>query len=107
MGWLDVAAKAAVFVCDGTGGEMRKRVVCILYAAFVLFVAEVSPAWAQQATLSGTVQDTTGAVLPGASLKLTSKAQGTVRDILTNESGVYQFPFLPPGVYDLEITMPG
>lgn len=73
----------------------------------VLLMLLASPVWAQQAALSGTVQDATGAVLPGASLKLISKAQGTVREQLTNEAGAYAFTFLPPGVYDLEISMAG
>ena len=86
---------------------MKLRILCSLFIGICLGLAAASTAWAQQAALSGTVQDTTGAVLPGASVKLTSKAQGTVRDIITNEAGVYQFSFLPPGVYDLEISLPG
>ena len=83
---------------------MNSQVSRILFGMFLVLVA-VSPVWFQQAALSGTVQDTSGAVLPGASVKLTSKAQGTVREILTNEAGVYQFSFLPPGAYDLEIRI--
>ncbi len=64
-------------------------------------------AWAQDAALSGNIQDSSGAVLPGVQVKLTGKSQGTVRQRLTNEAGVYQFPFLPPGVYDLEIAFQG
>src|SRR5690242_18338559 len=75
--------------------------------ASLLLVLLCIPAMAQEAALSGSVQDATGAVLPGASVKLTSRAQGTVREQLTNEAGVYQFTFLPPGVYDLEIAMQG
>ncbi len=77
-----------------------------LYLASLLFVVSI-PVLAQEAALSGSVQDATGAVLPGASMKLTNKAQGTVREQLTNEAGVYQFTFLPPGSYDLEISMQG
>ena len=82
-----------------------KTIVCTLAIASLIFTA--SPAWAQQAALSGAVQDATGAVLPGVSLKLTNKAQGTVREQLTNEVGVYQFQFLPPGAYDLEVSIQG
>src|SRR5437660_2396205 len=74
--------------------------------AILLFA--VPCAWAQtDSALSGTVYDTTGAVLPGVSITLTNKAQGTVRNATTNEAGVYQFSFLPPGGYSLQASMPG
>ena len=60
-----------------------------------------------EASISGTVQDTSGAVLPNATVKLTSHEQGTVRTIQTNGAGVYQFSFLPPGTYDLEVSANG
>lgn len=82
---------------------MKSRILGLV----VLLVFLVLPAWAQDAAVSGSVQDTTGAVLPGASIKLTSKAQGIVRQQLTNEAGVYQFTFIPAGTYDLEISLPG
>jgi len=59
------------------------------------------------ASLSGTVLDTTGAIVPGATVKLTSHEQGTVRTSQSNEAGVYQFSFLPAGVYDIDVTVPG
>jgi hypothetical protein len=69
----------------------------------------VPTAWAQtsEANLSGTVSDTTGAVIPNAAVKLTSKDQGTVRSVQTNNAGVYQYSFLPPGAYVLEISSQG
>ncbi|MBI4472249.1 MAG: carboxypeptidase regulatory-like domain-containing protein [Acidobacteria bacterium] len=82
---------------------MRFQIVC--FAVVLMFSA--IPASAQDGAVSGTVQDATGAVLPGVSVKLTSKAQGTVRQQVTNEAGVYQFTFLPPGIYDLEVSLPG
>ena len=60
-----------------------------------------------EAALSGTVQDTSGAVLPQATVKLTSHEQGTVRNADTNQAGVYQFSFLPPGTYDLDVSAAG
>ena len=77
---------------------------------FMLPLLLLTPtAWAQtsEANLSGTVSDTTGAVIPNAAVKLTSKDQGTVRSVQTNNAGVYQYSFLPPGPYMLEITSQG
>ncbi|MBI4474907.1 MAG: TonB-dependent receptor [Acidobacteria bacterium] len=78
-------------------------------AIVVLFLLISSAgAYAQNnATLSGNVQDTTGAIIPGATIKLTSQAQGIVRTAQTNEAGLYQFSFLPAGIYDIEVSIEG
>ncbi|MBZ5606530.1 MAG: carboxypeptidase-like regulatory domain-containing protein, partial [Acidobacteriia bacterium] len=60
-----------------------------------------------EGAIGGTVQDSTGAVLPQATVKLTSREQGTVRSATTNQSGVYQFSFLPPGTYDFDVSSNG
>jgi hypothetical protein len=76
------------------------------YFAFIVLVGAL--AWGQNdATLSGTVADSTGAVIPQAAVKLTSREQGTVRTAETNQSGVYQFSFLLPGSYNIEISANG
>src|ERR1051326_2209373 len=79
--------------------SMRVRILCVL--VFVCFSA-ITLSAQNNASLSGTVQDTTGAIVPGATVKLTSHEQGTVRTYLSNEASVYQFSFLPAGVYDIE-----
>src|SRR5579871_5426913 len=64
--------------------------------------------WAQnEGAISGTVQDSSGAILPSCSVKLTNQEQGTIRNAQTNQSGVYQFQFLPPGTYDIEVSATG
>ncbi|HUA85556.1 MAG TPA: TonB-dependent receptor [Bryobacteraceae bacterium] len=60
-----------------------------------------------EGAISGTVHDSSGAVLPSATVKLTNHEQGTVRNAQTNAAGVYQFTFLPAGTYDLEISANG
>jgi hypothetical protein len=83
---------------------MRVRITCL----FVFLLWSTLAAYAQNnASLSGTVQDTSGAVIPGAEVTLTSQAQGTVRTIITNEAGVYQFSFLPAGLYDISVSLTG
>src|SRR6188474_2695782 len=74
----------------------------------ILLVMFVAPLWSQDsAAISGRVQDSTGAVLPGVNIKLTNKAQGIVREQVSNEAGVYQFTFLPTGAYDIEVSLQG
>jgi hypothetical protein len=58
-------------------------------------------------TLLGTVTDKTGAVVPGASVRTTSKATGLSRDAVTNEAGQYRFDLLPSGTYEVRVTLKG
>src|SRR5215470_9869862 len=67
-------------------------------------------AWAQAVSTSqinGTVQDASGAVLPGAEITATQTDTGAVRMTITNEAGVYVLPNLAVGPYRLEVSLPG
>jgi hypothetical protein len=59
------------------------------------------------ATLSGTVNDPAGALVPQAKVTLASPQSGTTRESVTNESGRYSFNQLPPGPYSLAVKMDG
>ena len=66
------------------------------------------PAEAQQsATLSGTVNDNSGAVIGGARIELTNEASGIVRNTVTNGSGFYTLAAIPPGSYKVTVTANG
>jgi len=52
-------------------------------------------------TLQGTVTDTTSATLPGVTVTIRNVDTGLVREVLTNERGFYNAPFLPIGRYRL------
>src|SRR5437879_13330505 len=75
-----------------------------------LAIFSVSPAMAQGVgAIGGTVMDTTGAVLPGATVTLSS-AQGTVgsnQEVTSDARGAYQFLRLVPGTYIVKAKMPG
>ncbi len=68
-----------------------------------------SGAFAQtfRGTLSGTVTDTSGAVLPQATLQLTDPATANVLTIHANGAGDFDFPELQVGKYQLSISVPG
>jgi hypothetical protein len=68
-----------------------------------------TPAAAQSstATLRGNVQDSTGGVLPGATVTLTNPATKSVQSGVTDERGQYLFAGLFPGGYDLKVEMSG
>src|SRR5215813_13456085 len=58
-------------------------------------------------TISGTVADASGAVVPGVTVTATNNATGVVTTVLSNDSGVYNFASLLPGTYKVSATLPG
>ena len=57
--------------------------------------------------ITGTVRDTSGAVIPDAKVAVTSESTGLSRVVVTQSDGVYQALQLPPGNYRLTITATG
>jgi hypothetical protein len=57
-------------------------------------------------SLSGTVTDKTGAVIPGAKVNIHSQGTGVSRSVTTDDSGRYIVPLLPVAVYGIEVTAP-
>ena len=85
----------------------RKWVLrCVLLCASLMMG---TIAWGQvsTATFYGTVQDSTGAVIPGATATLTHEATGTVVTREASDSGEFQFDFLRVGRYTLSIESAG
>ncbi|HEX7360922.1 MAG TPA: TonB-dependent receptor [Bryobacteraceae bacterium] len=64
-------------------------------------------AWAQQSSITGSVRDTTGAAIPGATVTLTNIQQGFTRTMKSNASGDYLFAGLPAGNYNVAVTARG
>ena len=59
------------------------------------------------ATLGGQVSDASGAAVPGAGIVLTNADTGVRREAITNAEGLYQFPLLQPGTYNLAVQKQG
>src|SRR5689334_7481757 len=72
-----------------------------------LVFCSVASSQSTNATLGGTVQDATGALIPGVAISATNTGTGIVTTVLTNESGAYQFASLQPGTYDLKAELTG
>src|SRR2546425_11286087 len=70
-------------------------------------LATTSFGQANNATLTGTVADSTGAVLPGVSITATNNGTGIVSTLLTNEAGAYTIQALLPGRYTVAAELPG
>src|SRR5258705_13457060 len=58
-------------------------------------------------TISGTVVDTTGRLIPNCSIVITNTATGITRNLTTNSDGFYTAPNLQAGSYELTFTAPG
>jgi hypothetical protein len=76
---------------------------------FVLVLVAAGSLWSQSLTGSilGTVRDPSGAVVPGAKVKLTNEGTGIVVDGTTNASGDYVFPNLAASTYVVQVEAPG
>src|SRR5437868_2026050 len=84
----------------------RDRVVITLLLAALLFTL---PALAQEqsGSLQGVVKDPSGAILPSVTVEVRSPSVVGVTTRITDESGVYRFPGLPSGTYELMAILPG
>ena len=75
---------------------------------FVLFLAAAPWLLAQStATVRGTVTDSSGAVVQGATVVVQSQGTGLERSMTTNSNGSYEFPALPVGTYRLQVRAKG
>src|SRR3974390_2945100 len=74
-------------------------------ACFLLFCGL---AWSQATSqISGTVRDSSGLAVPGATVKVTQTATGAVRTVTSAVDGGFVFPDLPIGPYLFEVTKDG
>jgi hypothetical protein len=58
-------------------------------------------------SITGTVSDASGAVVPGAKITLTNKTSGDIRRSTTNNDGYFSYSSVPVGQYDLLVSAPG
>src|SRR5882762_6943868 len=81
---------------------------CIFSCTLLALLCLPSAARAQDTgSITGTVRDSSGAVVPDAEVKLTSGAIGLTRPMTTNGDGDFLAAALPPGTYDLLVTAKG
>ena len=80
----------------------------MLLSAFFAVLSVPTVALAQEASVAGLVTDTTGSVLPGVTVEVTSPALiEKSRAAVTDGSGRYRITSLPPGQYVVRFTLPG
>jgi hypothetical protein len=77
--------------------------------ALFLVTALLACAWAQETTagLQGTVRDSSGALVPKATVEVSSSALIGVKKEQTDQAGYFHFINLPPGAYSITVTASG
>src|SRR5215468_9698533 len=84
---------------------MKRLIAAVSFLSLIVF----TNAFAQttNATLGGTVSDSTGALIPGVTVTATNTQTGLVNHAVTNEAGTYQFASLQNGRYNVRAELPG
>jgi iron complex outermembrane receptor protein len=87
---------------------MCLRIVTLLiFATFPDFLAAPALAQPQTGTISGTVRDATGAVVPGATVTITSQETGAARVVRSSSDGTFTVADLPAGPHTISAEFPG
>ncbi len=79
----------------------------VLSAALLLAPSTLLLAQTSTGTILGVVQDSSGAVVPGAKINIRQIETNVERRTLSNQLGYYELPFLPPGNYSVEAEQTG
>ncbi len=89
--------------------RLKLNVALSVFAILVVSIAGAGNAYAQVsgATLTGTVKDASGAVIPNAQVSVTNTATGVNRRIVTDTAGFYTMSNLLPGDYDVAVSATG
>jgi hypothetical protein len=84
---------------------MKTRAGMVVFACMVFAIGS----WAQtiSGTLSGTVRDPSGAVLPGVTIEVKNANTGATRSLITDERGYYTAANISPGDYEVTAGLPG
>src|SRR5215475_10875313 len=87
---------------------MRRSLGLGLSLAFALLLLSATKGSPQTSgEITGLVTDPSGAAVAGATVTVANKATGATRKVVTSSEGLYAFPSLLPGVYELKIEHQG
>ena len=90
----------------------KQRKIDAAFWLFVLLIIGVlgsgrSYAQVAGASITGTVKDSSGAIIPNAQVSITDIATGVNRTVTTDAAGLYSAPNLLPGTYEVRVTATG
>src|SRR5580765_1567151 len=110
---LNVFARGTFMLKTGEGESMLDRTAkqALSFVVFVVFAAlSCRPLLAQMSVtgaVSGTVMDASGAIVPGATVKLTSEATKQARETKSDNEGLFSFTAVPRDTYTLKLEHTG
>src|SRR5512140_2080811 len=84
-----------------------KRLIGFAVLSLLMWTSQLAMGQAVNGTLLGTVTDTTGAALANAKVTITETSRSLTHESVTNGSGNYTFPDLPPGAYTVTVESTG
>ncbi len=85
--------------------SLLSSLVAVLFCA--LFLAGYSSAQVSGGSITGTVTDPSGAVVPGAVVKIISRGTGITQTLTTTSTGLFNEPNVDPGTYDVTFDAKG
>jgi hypothetical protein len=85
--------------------RLRFRSLAVL--AIIALSASAALAQITAATISGTIKDDTGGILPGADIVVRNLDTGISRSAVANADGAFTLAGLPPGKYEIRVALPG
>ena len=89
-----------------------KRLVWSFFGAFLMIAvcgsgSSLRAQSASSGALVGTVTDTSGGLVPNATVALTNSATNQTQTTTTSANGTYRFPLLSPGTYNIRVSVQG
>ncbi len=88
-------------------GPVNRRLTVFLCLVVFLFAAKANSQTAGTASIQGVVADTTGALIPNATVTITNTATQVHHATVTSSSGLFSFPNIAIGTYTLEVAAGG
>lgn len=88
---------------------MKNRIIryCTTCLLFLLILTPCMSAQTNTTSLSGTVVDTSGAMIPGATITISNAASGTTQSTKSKSGGEFSFEQLAPGSYEVKVSTAG
>jgi len=81
--------------------------IFLVAGLFIFLLPSSTQAQLTRGAISGTIRDASGAVIPGATVRIASAATNISRDVVTNDDGFYRAGALEPGTYVVSVEKTG
>ncbi len=86
---------------------MRRMLYILGVTVICLLIARPAPAQSFFASISGTVVDSSGAVIPGVEIKIKNSSSGVTRTLTSNQDGYFSLTEVPVGMYEVSAFLAG